>query len=154
MNPNGNSKHGQHGTLTYKRWRAMRQRTSSTRSSHHADYYAGVTCCERWADFSAFLADMGTCPVGHTLDRIDGSKGYEPENCRWATMAEQNANRSSCILITRDGVTKTATAWARDIGLNPSTVIERIRRGYSHEKALAPSKIYRRAAGQAIGETK
>jgi len=139
MNKNGNIKHGYHGSLTYRRWKAMRQRTSiSSRDAHHAKHYDGVTCCERWASFEVFLSDMGECPEKHTLDRFPNANGnYEPGNCRWATMAEQNANRSSCILITHDGVTKTATEWARTLGLNPSTVIERLRRGWSHEQSLA-----------------
>lgn len=138
MNPNGNIRHGYHGTLTYRRWKAMRQRTSACRDAHHAEHYRDVTCCERWASFEAFLADMGECPPGYTLDRFPNAIGnYEPGNCRWATMAEQNANRSSCILITRDGVTKTATEWARTLGLNAPTVIERLRRGWDHERALS-----------------
>ncbi len=120
----------------------MRQRSSTGRDAHHAEYYAGVTCCDRWASFEAFLADMGEYPPDHTLDRFPNANGnYEPGNCRWATMAEQNANRSNCILITRDGVTKTATEWARTLGLRPTTVIERLRRGWSHERALlAPTR--------------
>lgn len=138
MNPNGNIKHGHHGSRTYRRWKAMRQRTSTKRDAHHAEHYEGITCCQRWASFEVFLADMGECPVGYTLDRFPNANGnYEPGNCRWTTMAEQNANRSNCHLITRDGVTKTATEWARTLGLNPSTVLERMRRGLSHEQALA-----------------
>lgn len=146
MNPNGNVKHGQHGSITYRRWKSMRQRTSLNRDAHHAEHYEGVMCCERWASFEMFLADMGECPEGYTLDRFPNVKGnYEPGNCRWATMAEQNANRASCIFITHEGVTKTATEWARTLGLNPTTVIERLRRGWSHERALLPS-MRKRAA--------
>lgn len=138
MNLIGNVKHGHHGSATYRRWRSMRQRTSAGRDDHHAKHYANVVCCDRWASFEAFLADLGECPAGHTLDRFPNSNGnYEPGNCRWATMAEQNANRSICIQITRNGVTKTATDWARALGLKPSTVIERLRRGWSHDRALA-----------------
>lgn len=138
MNPNGNIKHGHHGSLTYRRWKAMRQRTSDRRDAHHAEHYREVKCCEEWANFETFLADMGECPVGYTLDRFPNDSGnYEPGNCRWATMAEQNANRSNCILITRDGVTKTATEWARTLGLRPATVIERLRRGWGHDRALS-----------------
>ena len=57
-------------------------------------YYGGkgVTVCERWRDFGAFLADMGERPsAAYSLDRIDSSGNYEPGNCRWATWAEQNA---------------------------------------------------------------
>ena len=58
-------------------------------------YYGGkgVTVCAQWADFAVFLADMGERPEGKTLDRRDPVGDYEPNNCRWATRAEQDMNR-------------------------------------------------------------
>jgi predicted HicB family RNase H-like nuclease len=62
----------------------------------------GVTVCERWHDFRNFLYDMGERPAGKSIDRIDGSRGYEPGNCRWATRSQQNANRRKYIIVNKN----------------------------------------------------
>lgn len=51
--------------------------------------------CKRWTKFENFLADMGTRPVGMTLERKNNDKGYSKRNCVWATQAQQNNNRRS-----------------------------------------------------------
>ena len=53
----------------------------------------GITVCDRWRDFANFLADMGERPPGFTIERRDNERGYEPDNCFWTTVIEQNRNR-------------------------------------------------------------
>lgn len=75
---------------TYRSWSAMKRRCRP--DGHYG--IKGIRVCERWTDFRNFLADMGERPDGTTIDRIDNARGYEPGNCRWATLEVQLANRA------------------------------------------------------------
>lgn len=79
---------------TYKSWQSMIERTSNP--NHHAwRHYGGrgIAVSDRWRTSPGFLADMGERPAGLTLDRIDNDGDYEPGNCRWATVLDQNRNK-------------------------------------------------------------
>lgn len=88
-----NRTHGQTNTALYKTWQTMKKRCGNVGYKYYHD--RGITVCERWANsFEAFLADMGPKPSKkHSIDRIDVDGNYEPNNCRWATAKEQQANR-------------------------------------------------------------
>lgn len=90
-----NNRLGAEESPTYKVWLSMRERC---RNSKRPDwrYYGGrgISVCDRWVrSFTNFLCDMGERPKGLTIDRINPDGNYEPRNCRWATRAEQTANR-------------------------------------------------------------
>lgn len=88
-------KHGMCDTPTYKIWNGMIKRCYSKSNTAYQKYGAkGIKVCKRWHDsFENFYNDMGERPEGMTLDRIDGTKGYSPSNCRWADRVLQNINQ-------------------------------------------------------------
>lgn len=130
--------HGKARTTTYNSWLAMKSRCSNPNYKSFQRYGGrGITVCDRWREsFEAFLEDMGERPDGTTLDRVDPNGNYCPENCRWATVNEQQNNRTSTILVTRCGRTMSVVEWCRELGKSPDSVYKRIRRGASPEEAL------------------
>ena len=124
---------------TYTSWMAMRQRCNDKGNINYANYGGrGIAVCDRWASFENFLVDMGERPEGMTLDRFPDQNGnYEPSNCRWATMQEQQSNRRDNMMIEVDGKTQTLTQWSREAGLDPRLVSVRIRKlGWDAKRAL------------------
>ena len=102
--------------------------------------YASISICDRWADYTAFLADMGECPDGMSIDRIDNSKGYEPGNCRWATPKQQIRNRDYTHRLP-DG--RFAVDVCEENGIKSSTFQMRLQMGWTVERAATqPSRVY------------
>ena len=124
----------------YDLWRGMITRCHNPRAKGFANYgEKGVVVCDRWRDsIDHFYSDMGNRPKGTTIDRIDNLGGYSPDNCRWATVLEQNSNRSISRLYTMNDRTQTAGAWARELGISYSALHWRLfKLGLSFEKAIS-----------------
>lgn len=85
--------HGMHKTRVYRIWSQMKRRCQTKSNGAYDRYGAiGITVCDRWQKFENFYADMGD-DNGLTLDRINPSGNYEPENCRWADWKTQASNK-------------------------------------------------------------
>jgi len=118
-------------------WNHMIDRCNNVSNSRYSDYGGrGITVCKEWLDFESFRRDMGDAPAGLTLDRKDNFAGYDKANCRWATGQEQQRNRRLNLIITLNGVSKCLSEWAESIGIKRVTLDARIKRGWSHERAL------------------
>lgn len=124
----------------YRTWVAMKSRCQNPKAPNF-EYYggAGISICERWQEFAAFLADMGTRPIGTSLDRIDSTKGYYKDNCRWATAKEQSRNRAIVHIITINGDSQCLTEWANRAGISDTAMLYRVRQGMTGEDLLRPS---------------
>ena len=131
--------HGMFGTRTYKAWANMLSRCRSSNSTWSHRYKSrGIDYDPRWERFENFLADMGPCPSGLTLERRDNDFGYCKGNCCWATRKEQSNNTCRNNRITHQGRTLTVAQWARETGLHPETIRSRWARTNDTVKVFAP----------------
>lgn len=94
MASNLNLSHGWSGTRTYEAWKSIWQRTTNPKRTGYENYGGrGIKVCDRWREFTSFLADMGEKPNGLTIERVDNDGDYSPSNCIWADMTTQNRNK-------------------------------------------------------------
>lgn len=96
----------------------------------------GIKVCKRWNSVHLFFEDMGHPPEGKTLGRKNNDGDYEPANCRWETQEQQNNNTCRSRYVTWQGRTQTIKSWAEELDLEPRRISERLRRGWSVERAL------------------
>lgn len=100
----GDTKNGAK-TIEFMRWDAMIQRCVNTNDRNYHNYGGrGIRVCDRWLNsFENFLEDMGRCPDGMTLERIDNDGDYCPENCRWTTLHDQLRNKRTNVRVMING---------------------------------------------------
>lgn len=112
-------------------WQGIRKRCNNPKSPNYKNYGAkGVTICAEWDDFSLFYEYVGDRPSkGHSIDRIDNSKGYEPGNVRWATRIEQNNNQTTNIIVECQGEKMTLAQACRLRGLPHEPMRVKVRAG-------------------------
>ena len=129
--------HGQSKTRVYGIWAGMWTRCTNEK---HGDFHRyggrGITVCDRWQSFERFYQDMGDPPAKAWIDRIDNEGPYEPGNCRWATAKQQQRNKRNNHLVTFNDKTQTVTEWGEERGMKPLTLLQRLRYGWSVERAL------------------
>lgn len=134
--------------MTWNSWHCMIARCRHA-FRNDAEYYwgKGVEVCDRWNTirkdgsknqlaFLNFLEDMGERPSPrHTIGRLDPEGNYEPDNCAWQTVEEQNEklNFVGDKARTVDGVTKTLSQWAEHLGLRYESLLRRLQRGWGDE---------------------
>ena len=125
---------GYYGTPIYTRYMEILSRLK------HNAHYKEVKMCDEWLnDFMKFYE--WSMENGYrenlTIDRIDNTKGYSPDNCRWATLKEQANNRTNNFIIEYNGEIHTVHEWAIITGISSENIRNRIKNfGWTTEKAL------------------
>jgi hypothetical protein len=115
----------------------MHNRCSNPNEPSYKNYGGrGIAVCDRWASFEAFAADMGERPANHSIDRIDNDGPYSPENCRWATKAEQARNSRRTVMLTHEGETLCLKDWSTRLGIPYARMQYRYSRGWAVAEIL------------------
>lgn len=142
--------HGKANTRLFRIWVGMRHRCRNEKLREYK-YYGGkgVSVCNEWNNsFEKFeeWAILHGYNELLTLDRIDVNGNYEPNNCRWVTNEEQQANKSNTMFLTYNGKTLRAKEWEAITGIPYQTIMQRLRYGWSVERIFTtPIRHYRRA---------
>lgn len=112
----------------YRVWADMKTRCTNSKRKDYKNYGGrGIGFDPKWVSFSEFEKDMASkYKKGLTLDRIDNDKGYSKENCQWVSMKEQVRNRRNTHIITHIGKSFTLQEWAEFLGVNRSTLAQRL----------------------------
>ena len=153
INIERSSTHWMKNSRIYKIYHAMRSRCHCASAGNFFRYWERwIHVCKSWRNcFEKFYKDMWNEYEEHvkkhwekqtSIDRIDNSKWYSKDNCRWVTLKEQGRNKTNNRIITFKWKSMTIAGWADSLWLKYNTLNERIRRWYSLEKALT-SKLWK-----------
>ncbi len=133
----GHARAGNHSRI-YMIWCSMIKRCTNPKDPEFENYGGrGIRVCERWLSFPNFLADMGEPPKGMSIERKNNFGNYEPDNCKWDTIANQARNRRTNHILTINGLTGCLTDLCHYFGLSRAAISTRINRhGWTPERAF------------------
>ena len=129
--------HGKRYESAWTTWSHMLDRCNNPNCSQYSHYGGrGIQVCERWLKFENFYADMGDRPENLSLERTDNSKGYSPDNCKWATKKQQARNTRTNQVLDWQGESLCIAEWAERLNLNAKTLYTRLYAGWDTERIL------------------
>jgi len=127
-------------TRFYRIWFHMKFRATDPRSPNFHNYgpHTGRGMCKDWASFDSFYRDMFTTYSDDlTLERVDNTKGYSKENCRWATNMEQQANKRNNRTVRYRGEDMHLAEFCRQAGVTRAAITRHLNAGLTGDEAVA-----------------
>lgn len=147
-------KHGMSNSRVFHIWANMVNRCTNSNLPRYKDYGGrGINICDEWlgkdgaSNFINWALRNGYSDK-LTLDRIDNSKGYSPDNCRWITIKLQQRNKRTNRLLEFDGETHCIAEWADILGISAGSIKTRLYRGWSVERALTTPILHQEKKGE------
>jgi hypothetical protein len=134
----GYGQSGKNRTSEYNTYYCIIQRCKDKKNTSYGAI--GIDVCDRWKEsFLNFIEDMGDKPSPDlSIERIDNSKGYCKENCKWGTLQEQSFNKRNTRYVEYNGITKPLKAWVDELGFKYRPIHKRIfARGWPVERAFS-----------------
>lgn len=135
------TKSGEGGTHLCKLWRSLKYRTSQNYINKDCYFDKGITVCDEWKDnwenFRDWAKENGY-DRNLQIDRIDNSKGYSPDNCRFVSLKENQRNRDCTFMVEIDNFKIPLITYLEQNNLSEryELVYNRIRRGWDAKKAI------------------
>lgn len=121
-------------------WNGMKARCYNPKSPSYKNYGAkGIRICDEWLTFENFhnWAMENGYAEGLQIDRIDNSKGYFPDNCRWVTVTENMRNQTTTRNIEVYGIKLPISAWCKELHISKQTAYKNL----DHVESFFKEKI-------------
>lgn len=126
-------------TRIWRTWYGLRTRAHDMNDKNYGGRGIGVS--RSWEKFKNFLSDMGSSYAdGLTIERVDSNKSYSKSNCRWATNAEQQANKRNNRVVYYCGKKMHLAELCRRSGVSKTMLMMRLNRGMTGDEAVANAK--------------
>lgn len=134
-------KHGMTDSRLYNIWDSMKQRCTNPKRQDYKNYGGkGIKVCNEWLDFTNFYewAMLSGYESTLTIERIDYTQDYNPNNCKWIPIKDQARNKSQNRLVTIKGETKILAEWAEIAGISPKAFRYRLEANWEEDDLLLP----------------
>lgn len=123
----------------YNVWRRMKSCCLNMKNASYKSYGGrGIIVCKEWLEYLPFhkWAMANGYAEGLTIERINNSGNYSPENCTWIPPGQQARNRRTNKIIAYNGKSMLMIDWSKKIGISKGALCKRFLRGWNVEKAL------------------